>query len=201
MHRKLIGVSSAVALFAFASGYATIGYAHEQGDLCNGILDGDGEPVLESDDDVLGHSGSAPCASAAKAEVDTGAASSKVVAVVEPNKPAPVTVEPVTVYFDINEDKLSTKADAEIRAFAQRLSVSEPKKVWVVGYTDTSGSADLNRRLSKARADSVVAALVDAGVPADILAVDAEGENSPAVATPDGAREAENRRVTVSPQY
>ena len=201
MHRKLIGVSSAVALFAFASGYPMIGYAHEQERLCNGLLDGDGESVLESDGDVVGHSGSAACSSAANAEVDAGAASSKVAAVAEPKEPAPVAVEPLTVYFDINEDQLSAEAEADVQAFAKRLSASKPKKVWVVGYTDTSGPADLNRRLSKARADSVVAALAGAGVPADLLAVDAEGENSPAVATPDGKREAGNRRVTVSPQY
>lgn len=200
MYRNMLGASSALAILALLAGIPATGLAHEDSRLCNVILDGDGEPVLERDDDDIGHSNSSDCADddgAAKAEADAG---QQTAAVVE----APdslVVVDPLIVYFDINQDQLDAGAQAEVEAYATALNEGSPKSLNVVGFTDTSGPADLNARLSKARADSVAAALIEAGVPASMISEGASGEDGLAIATHDDTREANNRRVTVTPDY
>lgn len=73
--------------------------------------------------------------------------------------------------------------------------------VEVGGHTDSAGGAAFNQRLSQARAESVVAYLVDGGVDAAILTAVGYGEEQPVAdnATPEGRDQ--NRRIefTVSP--
>ena len=70
-------------------------------------------------------------------------------------------------------------------------------RVAVHGHADRSGRADYNLSLSGRRAQAVVDALTAAGIPADAIEMRMHGETNPAVATPDGRREPENRRVEV----
>ena len=202
MYRNMIGASSALAILTLLAGVPATGFAHEDGRLCNVILDGDGEPVLESDEDAVGHSNSAACpegeSAAAAAEVENTDAGEQTAAV----ETAPATtIDPLIVYFDVNQDKLDAGARAEVDAYVAELQANPAKSLSVVGYTDTSGSADLNARLSEARANSVAAALIEAGLPAGMITRGASGEDDLAIATPDGTREANNRRVTVTPSY
>ena len=115
--------------------------------------------------------------------------------------PEPVTIDPLTVYFDSGSDSVSAGSSAEIQAFAEQLTATNPKSIQVVGYTDTSGSAALNKQLSEARAANVVASLVDAGIPASLISQESAGEEALAVETPDGTREPNNRRVLITPDY
>jgi outer membrane protein OmpA-like peptidoglycan-associated protein len=69
--------------------------------------------------------------------------------------------------------------------------------VQVTGYTDRSGSAAYNQRLSVRRARHVAHILAHMGVPWKAMAVAGRGENDNAVPTPNGVREPRNRRVTV----
>jgi outer membrane protein OmpA-like peptidoglycan-associated protein len=69
--------------------------------------------------------------------------------------------------------------------------------VQVTGYTDTSGSARYNQRLSVLRARHVARALSKMGVPWRSMAISGHGEHDLAVPTPNGVREPRNRRVTV----
>ena len=205
MHRNLIGASSVVAIVALFAGVPVTGVAHEDSNLCNVLLDGDGEPVLESDSDSIGHSNSEACADnveAAEVEAtgdventlgDTRSADVEDVATAD--------IEPMVVYFDINEDSLDDAAQAEVEAYVTALMETSPTSLSVVGFTDTSGPADVNAKLSAARAESVSAALVEAGVPADLIDRNSSGEDSLAVETPDGTSEASNRRVTITPSY
>jgi len=78
---------------------------------------------------------------------------------------------------------------------------TSPQSLNVVGYTDTTGPADVNRRLSEKRANSVASALQEAGIPGGLIARSASGEDKLAVDTPDDTREASNRRVTITPTY
>ncbi len=203
MYRNMIGASSALAILALLAGVPATGFAHEDSRLCNVILDGDGEPVRESDDDNIAHSNSAACAdgeSASSGSDEADDAKQQTAAVSEAPAPA-ATVDPLIVYFDINKDGLDAGARAEVDAYVDALKTSKPTSLTVVGYTDSSGPADLNARLSEARANSVAAALIEAGLPADMITRGASGEDDPAIATPDGTREANNRRVTVTPAY
>ncbi|MHA1113548.1 MAG: OmpA family protein [Alphaproteobacteria bacterium] len=67
--------------------------------------------------------------------------------------------------------------------------------VRLAGHADRAGAAAYNLELSRRRALAVRAALVRAGIGTARVRVEALGENLPLVPTPDGTREARNRRV------
>jgi outer membrane protein OmpA-like peptidoglycan-associated protein len=84
-----------------------------------------------------------------------------------------------------------------IKVAADTFRAGTPVTVQVTGYTDTSGSADYNQRLSVRRADAVAAVLVQDGVPSGSMVVTGRGQNDLRVPTPDGVREPQNRRVEI----
>jgi outer membrane protein OmpA-like peptidoglycan-associated protein len=197
MHRNLITLTSVLALFLGFAGYGASSQAQEGDALCNVLLDGDGEPVKKEDSNLVGHGNSRACEGDEQVEsVDAATAPAPVAAVVPPE---PVTVAPLTVYFDSGSDSLSPASAAKVRDFADDLGASDAKTLQVVGYTDTTGPADLNQKLSEARTANVIAALIDAGVPASLISRNSAGERNLAVDTPDGTQEPNNRRVTVTP--
>ncbi|WP_395698973.1 OmpA family protein [Aquabacterium sp.] len=65
----------------------------------------------------------------------------------------------------------------------------------VVGHTDAKGPMELNMKLSRARADTVVAYLMQQGIPAERLT--AEGKGPSELLNPQQPEAAENRRVEV----
>ena len=201
MERNVIGLTSAIALLLGVAGFAGPVMADGHLEKCNVLLDGDGEPVLESDDDTIDHADSKPCAPGDEAKDKVAEVAVENVA--EPSVDAAVvpTVEPLIVYFDVNSDTLSAGSAAQVASFAEQLEATKPTSINVVGYTDTSGSAALNEKLSKTRAANVVASLVDAGIAEDIITQDAVGEDALAVDTPDKTREPNNRRVIITPEY
>lgn len=68
-------------------------------------------------------------------------------------------------------------------------------QVTLEGHTDTSGTTSYNQDLSRRRAETVRSFMVRYGAPEDSIAIEALGETDPAVATGDGVRRQENRRV------
>ncbi len=72
-----------------------------------------------------------------------------------------------------------------------------PGPVQVTGHTDTSGSAAFNQKLSVRRAQNVAKVLAQSGVPQDQMNVSGVGQNDLKVPTPDGVREAQNRRTEI----
>ena len=196
MHRNVIHAVSVLAFSIAFAGHVTISQAHEADTRCNVLLDGDGEPIRAGDSNVIDHANSHDCKSdVSKSDnYDAAAVPEKVVA-------KPVSIEPLTVFFDVNQDQLSAASSAKVLAFAKKLNASAPEKVEIVGHADSSGSAALNEQLSKARAASVKETLLQAGVSAEIISIDASGEESLAIKTPDGTKEKDNRRVTITPTY
>ena len=65
------------------------------------------------------------------------------------------------------------------------------------GHTDRSGPEAYDLALSLRRANAVRDALVSEGVKASDISVVGLGEAQPLVPTPDGVREAQNRRVQI----
>jgi OOP family OmpA-OmpF porin len=101
-----------------------------------------------------------------------------------------------SVPFDFNKATLNRAGKAEVdRAVAH---AKEIKAQWIVleAHADRSGSDAYNMRLSQARLGTVKRAIEASGVKVQFRDA-AEGEKSPIVATPDGAREARNRVVIV----
>jgi len=82
-----------------------------------------------------------------------------------------------------------------IKLAADAFRAGAPVTVQVTGFTDTSGSAAYNQKLSERRANAVAEVLVQDGVPQTNLVVTGRGQNDLRVPTPDGVREPQSRWV------
>lgn len=118
--------------------------------------------------------------------------------------PAPRVVEapvcnPVDfiVYFEWDQSNLTSQAQDVIDAAVAQARECGVSSVRIEGHADKSGSASYNVGLSNRRSEAVKSALVNRGVPTDVIATEAFGETRPAVETPDGKREPLNRRAEV----
>jgi hypothetical protein len=101
------------------------------------------------------------------------------------------------VFFALGRATLDAEARQVVAEAAQSYRQSGKAQVEITGYTDTSGSPELNQHLSERRAEAVQAELVRQGVPADVVTVAGRGQNDLLVPTADGVRKAENRRVEI----
>jgi outer membrane protein OmpA-like peptidoglycan-associated protein len=103
---------------------------------------------------------------------------------------------PAYIFFDWGKGELSSDAtailDGVIEAYRQA-----PRPVLLDGHSDRSGPAGSNIASSRRRAFAARDYLVAHGVPADVITVRAYGESAPIIATEDGVREIQNRRVEI----
>ena len=102
------------------------------------------------------------------------------------------------VLFALDDATLDSEALATIAAAAQEFQRTGSARISLRGHTDTSGNAAYNQALSERREQAVTDELVRQGVPADAISGVAVGEADPAVATGDGVREEQNRRVEIA---
>jgi OOP family OmpA-OmpF porin len=131
-------------------------------------------------------------------------------ALAEIEKPIPVAAPPAPpkaaapekylVFFDWNKATLTAEARRVIADAAQAYRTTGKATIIATGYTDLSGTAAYNQKLSVRRADAVKAELVRLGVPAASITAIGRGESNPLVPTPDGVREPQNRRVEIQIQ-
>jgi OOP family OmpA-OmpF porin len=117
---------------------------------------------------------------------------------VDPNAPMAAENAMYLVFFDWDRSNIGSGAQSVLDAVAAEVAKNPPASISVVGHADTSGPTDYNERLALKRANNVKDALVQRGVDASIIMVDAKGETEPLVATPDNVREPANRRVNIS---
>lgn len=111
--------------------------------------------------------------------------------------PTMVQAPSFMVFFDWDRSNLSAQAMGTIQQAAAAYKSNSGARVTTVGHTDTSGPDDYNMALSLRRANAVKGALVQAGVPADAIDTVGKGEQGLLVATADGVREPQNRRVEI----
>jgi OmpA-OmpF porin, OOP family len=95
-----------------------------------------------------------------------------------PPPPPPPPPTTLTVYFDYNSSQLGPAGREVVRFAADAYKARPPSTVQVTGYTDPSGSAGYNQRLSLRRANAVAAELQSDGVPQSALMVSGNGESS-----------------------
>jgi OmpA-OmpF porin, OOP family len=117
-----------------------------------------------------------------------------------PPPPPPVAAVPAhafVVYFGWNRSWVGPAGVAILEQAANVYKAGGVVTVQVTGFTDTSGSARYNQRLSVLRARHVAHILAKMGVPWHQMTVNGRGETDLAVPTPNGVREPRNRRVTV----
>jgi outer membrane protein OmpA-like peptidoglycan-associated protein len=64
------------------------------------------------------------------------------------------------IYFDFNKSDVKPESETALQEISKLLSGNPNLKVFVVGHTDNVGGVDYNMKLSQARADAVVKALI-----------------------------------------
>jgi outer membrane protein OmpA-like peptidoglycan-associated protein len=111
--------------------------------------------------------------------------------------PPPHTPPLFLVFFDFDKATLTPAGAQVVEQAAAAYRSAGAARVDVTGYTDLVGSVAYNLKLSKRRADTVRAYLMNLGVPASAIIERARGKQDPRVPTADGVRERENRRVEI----
>jgi len=115
-----------------------------------------------------------------------------------PAPPPPAAPRVFIVFFDWDRDIVTPQGMQIVQQAADAYKSGAPVQIQVTGYTDRSGSAAYNQRLSERRANNVARALVGLGVPQNQMAVSGRGENDNRVPTAAGVREPQNRRVEIT---
>ncbi len=116
-----------------------------------------------------------------------------------PPPPPPAVQESRTylVFFDWDRADLTDRARQIVAEAAQASQHVQTTRIEVNGYTDLSGTAAYNLKLSVRRAKTVQAELVRDGVPENEIEIHGFGESNPLVPTAQGVREPQNRRVEI----
>ena len=101
------------------------------------------------------------------------------------------------ILFNTGKATLMPQSFVELNKLARLLSDNEEIRIEVSGHTDNVGSANLNKRLSRSRAESVRNYLREQGVDASRMEFEGYGFDKPIESndTPDGR--AANRRVEI----
>src|SRR5699024_3699842 len=121
-----------------------------------------------------------------------------------PNTPDGVTVNeegcsaPVVlkgVHFEFDSARLTADAHATLNKVAKSLRAHPNLKITIVGYTDSVGNADYNKRLSQLRAEAVMNYLASSGVKQSRMEAIGYGEEHPIASNSTKEGRAQNRRV------
>ncbi len=107
-------------------------------------------------------------------------------------------IMPGNITFATDSAAIAGTFTGTLSQLASTLSQYDKTTITVRGYTDNTGSAAYNQRLSEDRANSVANYLIRSGVPASRIQAVGYGLNNPVAsnATPEGR--AQNRRVEIS---
>ncbi len=101
------------------------------------------------------------------------------------------------ILFATNKSDLSNSAKNALTKFATSLQNNPQTNVQIYGHTDNTGSLEVNQRLSKARANSVMTYLMNSGISSSRMVSEGYDYQFPVASndTPEGR--AQNRRVEV----
>ncbi|MDX2224937.1 MAG: outer membrane beta-barrel protein [Rhodospirillaceae bacterium] len=111
--------------------------------------------------------------------------------------PPPPVPQKFIVFFDWDKSNLRADAAKIVSDAAAYAKSTGKARIEATGHADTSGTPAYNLALSERRAQAVRNELVRLGIPANEIAVMFRGESQPLVATGDGVREPQNRRVEI----
>jgi OmpA-OmpF porin, OOP family len=101
------------------------------------------------------------------------------------------------VEFRTGSAQLTAKGQKMVNELGGLMKEKDGSRVSITGYTDSTGGADVNQRLSQSRAESVRDALVRDGIAQDRIEASGEGAANPVASndTPEGR--VQNRRIEV----
>jgi len=100
--------------------------------------------------------------------------------------------------FPPGSSEIGTDNFALMNKIIQAVKTFPESQIEIAGHTDSTGSAAVNRNLSRARADNVARFLVEVGdIPATSVMVTGYGEERPVASNETASGRADNRRVEV----
>lgn len=99
------------------------------------------------------------------------------------------------IFFDTGKSTLRKESTNELARLHKLLSDMPTLKIEISGHTDSKGSADLNQKLSEARAKAVVDYLIKAGIPSDRLTYKGYGKEQPVASNESEEGRQLNRRT------
>jgi len=105
---------------------------------------------------------------------------------------------PGDVTFETNSSSLDSRFFSVLDSVATVLQEYKSTLVTVAGYTDSTGSADYNNKLSEKRATTVALYLHSRGVVKERLAAIGHGEAHPVAGNDTAEGRAKNRRVEIT---
>lgn len=105
---------------------------------------------------------------------------------------------PGDVTFETNSSSLDSRFFAVLDSVTTVLQEYKSTLVTVAGYTDSTGSADYNQKLSEKRATTVALYLHSRGVAKERLAAIGHGEAHPVAGNDTAEGRARNRRVEIT---
>lgn len=103
-----------------------------------------------------------------------------------------------TILFDLGKSTIRKESYAVLQSIADIMKEYPKAKFEIEGHTDSTGSLQLNERLSKARAASVKDYLVTIGMDASRLTSEGYGPSRPIATNKTAAGRQQNRRVEIS---
>ncbi len=104
---------------------------------------------------------------------------------------------PVAFLFDDRLNGVSWDGSGALGAIAAVVQQYDRSTVQIAGYTDTTGSAQANQRVSESRAKVVADVLARDGVAPARISAKGYGETHPLVPTGDNVNQPRNRRVEI----
>ena len=106
-------------------------------------------------------------------------------------------VLPAHALFAFDSAELSSKDIDALAPVVERMTEDKSEKVTIKGYTDSTGPAAYNLKLSERRAESVASYLESKGVCAKRITTEGFGETNPVATNATSEGRAQNRRAEV----
>jgi outer membrane protein OmpA-like peptidoglycan-associated protein len=117
----------------------------------------------------------------------------------QPSAPPPPQ-QSFVILFPFDQSILTRDAIGVLDQVVEQARQGGAVQIQVSGYTDSPGTSDYNLVLSERRAQAVRQYLLERGISENQIVARGFGKENPRVPTPEGVREAQNRRVEITVQ-
>ena len=104
---------------------------------------------------------------------------------------------PGSIYFEVNRSDVKPAMRDRLIEIGRALAAVPGRRLLIEGHTDSDGSASLNLKLSRLRAESVRSVLVAGGVALERIETRGYGKTRPVASNARASGKAQNRRVEI----
>lgn len=101
------------------------------------------------------------------------------------------------ILFSTNSSKLSDASKKSLAEFASQMKDLPDTDITIYGHTDNTGTAEVNERISKQRADAVASYLNSCNIAKERMTAEGKSFNMPVADNSTAEGRAQNRRVEI----